>query len=168
MIIATTEGYWLSLSRSNQLPPSAVCCCSGFVGSEVCAIWSILDLVYLSCFTALCYIYIYAFSRRFQATHFFLSVCVFPGNWTHNLCAANAMLYHWATGICWNKISHVCVLKMWGGAVELAAMSWKGVQLSRSQILYTSVSVLRWLIGSPVCVCVCVCVLPLESFSKFS
>ncbi len=21
-----------------------------------------------------------------------LSVCVFPGNWTHNLCAANAML----------------------------------------------------------------------------
>ncbi len=29
---------------------------------------------------------------------FFLSVCVFPGNRTHNLCAANAMLYHWATG----------------------------------------------------------------------
>ncbi len=27
-----------------------------------------------------------------------LSVCVFPGNWTHNLCAANTMLYHWATG----------------------------------------------------------------------
>ncbi len=26
-----------------------------------------------------------------------LSVRVFPGNWTHNLCAANAMLYHWAT-----------------------------------------------------------------------
>ncbi len=24
--------------------------------------------------------------------------CVFPGNRTHNLCAANAMLYHWATG----------------------------------------------------------------------
>ncbi len=23
---------------------------------------------------------------------------VFPGNRTHNLCAANAMLYHWATG----------------------------------------------------------------------
>ncbi len=22
---------------------------------------------------------------------------VFPGNWTHNLCAANTMLYHWAT-----------------------------------------------------------------------
>ncbi len=29
-----------------------------------------------------------------------LSVCVFPGNWTHNLCAANTMLYHWATGTC--------------------------------------------------------------------
>ncbi len=27
-----------------------------------------------------------------------LSVCVFSGNWTHDLCAANAMLYHWATG----------------------------------------------------------------------
>ncbi len=27
-----------------------------------------------------------------------LSVCVFAGNWTHNLCAANVMLYHWATG----------------------------------------------------------------------
>ncbi len=24
---------------------------------------------------------------------------VFPGNRTHNLWAANAMLYHWATGI---------------------------------------------------------------------
>ncbi len=32
-----------------------------------------------------------------QVIHF-LSVCVFPGNWTHNLCAANTMLYHWATG----------------------------------------------------------------------
>ncbi len=29
-----------------------------------------------------------------QVIHF-LSVCVFPGNWTHDLCAAaNAMLYH--------------------------------------------------------------------------
>ncbi len=31
-----------------------------------------------------------------QAIHL-LSVCVFPGNRTHNLCAANAMLHHWAT-----------------------------------------------------------------------
>ncbi len=31
----------------------------------------------------------------------FLSPCVFPGNWTHNLCAANTMLYHWATGTLW-------------------------------------------------------------------
>ncbi len=29
---------------------------------------------------------------------FVLSVCVIRGNRTHNLCAANAMLYHWATG----------------------------------------------------------------------
>ncbi len=32
-----------------------------------------------------------------QVIHF-LSVSVFPGNRTHNLYAANAMLYHWATG----------------------------------------------------------------------
>ncbi len=31
-----------------------------------------------------------------QAIHL-LSVCVFPGIWTHNLCTADAMLYHWAT-----------------------------------------------------------------------
>ncbi len=29
--------------------------------------------------------------------YIFWSVHVFPGNRTHNLCAANAMLYHWAT-----------------------------------------------------------------------
>ncbi len=49
----------------------------------------------------------YAFSRHFypkqltsliiQVIHL-LSVCVFPGNWTHDICAANAMLHHWATG----------------------------------------------------------------------
>ncbi len=50
-------------------------------------------------------IYIYAFSRRFYPKRLrlyfiliFLSVHVFPGNRTHNLCAANAMLYHWTTG----------------------------------------------------------------------
>ncbi len=32
-----------------------------------------------------------------QVIHVYMSVCV-PGNWTHDLCAANAMLYHWATG----------------------------------------------------------------------
>ncbi len=30
---------------------------------------------------------------------YLLSVYVFPWNWTLDLCAANAMLYHWATGI---------------------------------------------------------------------
>ncbi len=29
---------------------------------------------------------------------YIFSVCLFSGNWTHSLCAANAMLYHWATG----------------------------------------------------------------------
>ncbi len=44
----------------------------------------------------------FTFSRRFYPSafrsYFFLSVHEFPGNRTHNLCAANAMLYHWATG----------------------------------------------------------------------
>ncbi len=44
--------------------------------------------------------FFYAFSRRFYPKQltvhsdytFVLSVCVFPGNRTHNLCTANAML----------------------------------------------------------------------------
>ncbi len=52
------------------------------------------------------YIYIYAFIRRFYPKRltvhsvytFFFGQYVFPGNRTHNLCAANAILYHWATG----------------------------------------------------------------------
>ncbi len=51
----------------------------------------------------------FTFIRRFYPKRltvhlgyaFFLSVCVFPGNWTHNLCAANALLYHWDTGTQW-------------------------------------------------------------------
>ncbi len=48
------------------------------------------------------YIYIYAFSRHFYTKRLtvhsgYTFLCVFPGNRTHNLCAANAMLYHWAT-----------------------------------------------------------------------
>ncbi len=39
-----------------------------------------------------------AFIQSDSGYTFFSSVCVFPGNWTHNLCAANAMLYPWATG----------------------------------------------------------------------
>ncbi len=34
-----------------------------------------------------------------------LSVCVFPGNRTHDLCAANAVFYHWATGACCGSTS---------------------------------------------------------------
>ncbi len=49
-------------------------------------------------FTHLADAFIQSDSQYIQAIFFFLSVCVFPGNWTHILCAANAMLYHWATG----------------------------------------------------------------------
>ncbi len=47
--------------------------------------------------------YTFTFIRRFYPErltvyYIFLSVHVFPGNRTHNLCAADAMLYHWATG----------------------------------------------------------------------
>ncbi len=28
---------------------------------------------------------------------------MFPGNWTHNFCTANTMLYHWATGTILNR-----------------------------------------------------------------
>ncbi len=47
---------------------------------------------------------------------YFLSVHVFPGNRIHNLCAANAMLYHWATGKLYKWCSLQCILskiKFW-------------------------------------------------------
>ncbi len=37
------------------------------------------------------------FSPKHSGYTFVLSVCVFPGNRTHDLCTANVMLYHWAT-----------------------------------------------------------------------
>ncbi len=41
-----------------------------------------------------------------------LSVYVFPGNRTHNLYAANAMLYHWTTGtLSWTVLTSKIVLK---------------------------------------------------------
>ncbi len=71
-------------------------------------IWLLLD-----CFTwktrTIFYIYIYAFSRCFYPKYFIqviylLLVCVFPGIETMTFCAANAMLYHWATGTQYNWI----------------------------------------------------------------
>ncbi len=66
--------------------------------------------------------YIYAFSRHFYPKQltvhsgytFFLSVHVFLGTRTHNLCAANAMLYHWATWTHFtyfiiNRVCRVCI-----------------------------------------------------------
>ncbi len=62
-------------------------------------------------------IYIYAFSRHFYPKqlsafrlYIFWSVHVFPGNRTHNLCAANAMLYHWATGTVQHRNSMIVML----------------------------------------------------------
>ncbi len=48
-------------------------------------------------FTHLADAFIQSDLQCIQAIHL-LSLCVFPGNRPHNLCAANAMLYHWATG----------------------------------------------------------------------
>ncbi len=69
------------------------------------------------------YIYIYAFRRCFlsKATYstfrlyIFWSVCVFPGNWTHNLCTSKAMLYHWATG--------TQILAMWPEKFSLSSIT---------------------------------------------
>ncbi len=46
-------------------------------------------------FTHLADAFIQSNLQCIQVIHL-LSVCVFPGNWTHDLCAANAMLYHCA------------------------------------------------------------------------
>ncbi len=61
------------------------------------------------------FLHFYAFSRRFYPKRLtvhsgYTLFCqyVFPGNWTHNLCAANAMLYHWAT-----THSGVSCLQVW-------------------------------------------------------
>ncbi len=68
-------------------------------------------------FTELFSFYIYAFSRRFypkrltvHSGYTLFLVHVFPGNWTHNLCAANAMLYHWdAVKTYFKEAKHVSV-----------------------------------------------------------
>ncbi len=44
-------------------------------------------------FTHLSDAFIQSDLQNIQSIHF-LSVCVFPGNWTRHLCAANVMLYH--------------------------------------------------------------------------
>ncbi len=35
---------------------------------------------------------------------------VFPGNRTHNLCTANAMLHHWATGMLYSRVNLFYIL----------------------------------------------------------
>ncbi len=74
----------------------------------------------VQCLKAIAFTFIRCFypKRLAQVIHC-LSVFVFFGNWTHDLCTANSMLYHWATGTshtefeffaCWkiNTTSH-CV-----------------------------------------------------------
>ncbi len=53
--------------------------------------------IYIFTFMHLADAFIQSNLQCIQAIHA-LSVHVFPGNWTHNLCTANTMLYHWATG----------------------------------------------------------------------
>ncbi len=99
------------------------------------------------------YIYIYAFSRRFYPKRltvhssytFVLSVCVFPGNRTHNLCAANAMLYHWATET----------------LLLLLTLRWIVDYRGNNTCIWLCVGVCACVcVGVYVCVCVCVCVYP--------
>ncbi len=52
----------------------------------------------------------------------FLSVCVFPGNRTHNLCAANAMLYHRATG----TLYAIIINHLFSTGVAQSKMDWAG------------------------------------------
>jgi len=50
-----------------------------------------------------------------------LSVCVFPGNWTNDLCAANATLYHWATG---TKHVHLRTKSIYCSFIKLRLNLW--------------------------------------------
>ncbi len=92
----TEKEKWFAFILNRQC---CVCVC-------VCELWDVHQTCSLTKhLMSLLVVYIYAFSRGFYPTRLtvhsgytFLSVCVFPGNRTHNLCAANTMLYHWATG----------------------------------------------------------------------
>ncbi len=88
-------------------------------------------------------IYIYAFSRHFypkrltvHSGYTFLSVCVFPGNWTHKpLHAANAMLYHWATGkLCLNmsKLCPKCQYFVGAPLLSSTALILLGMEFTRA------------------------------------
>ncbi len=64
--------------------------------STVCSYPELLKHLFIFTFMHLADAFIQRDLQCIQAIHL-LSVCVFPGDWTHDLCAANAMLYHWAT-----------------------------------------------------------------------
>ncbi len=55
-------------------------------------IYIYIQYVYIFTFMHLADAFIQSDLQCIEAIHFFLSVHVFPGSRTHNLCAANAML----------------------------------------------------------------------------
>ncbi len=69
---------------------------------------------------------------------------MFPGNRTHNLCAANAMLYHWATGTIWYSLGglayrvpiglkNVQIIHFGDDATMTRLSKWQVCQLSRNE-----------------------------------
>ncbi len=91
-------------------------------------------------FTHLADAFIQSDLQCIQVIHFFLSVRVFPGNRTHNLCAANTMLYHWATGIlCRRSLVMLCTSSF---CLDFKSMLiWC---LWSQFFLYTVLDVLQW------------------------
>ncbi len=55
-------------------------------------LWMVVSFMHLI-FMHLADAFIQSDLQCIQVIHL-LSVCVFPGNWNHDLCTANAMLYH--------------------------------------------------------------------------
>ncbi len=76
-------------------------------GCSFCVSSALQRLIITFTFMHLADAFIQSDLQCIQAIHLFLSVHVFTGNRTHNLCAANAMLYHWATGTPCNYVDNV-------------------------------------------------------------
>ncbi len=126
-----------------------ICIDKSFIWTNLKAIFSIFRYFYIYI-----YIYIYAFSRRFYPkrltlhssySFYILSALAFPGNRTHDIGVANAMLYQ----LSYRKallhphitesISNSCIWTKYGPIrANLASMGSLFVQLS--DYVYTSVS----------------------------
>ncbi len=68
-------------------------------------------------------IYIYIYQTLLSKVTYSACVCVyvFSGNRTHKLCAANAMLYHWATGSIINNSGSIISSQFWLLSPNLAS-----------------------------------------------